>query len=194
MQVIDHIRGRPCVGEELSGDAALVRRIGGVTWVMLVDALGHGPEEAKAAELAVDEAGSFPAELGVEAGLRRLHRRLQDSRGAGAILMRFEARGVELTGVGNLVLRTLAGPSLPYVPTSGIIGKRLPRVRSLRAQLDEPGRALLFSDGVDRRVALSSMSSLSPERLLDTLLANHSVERDDATLIHLEYVSPPQAV
>lgn len=187
MAIDTYIHGRPRIGETCSGDVGFARTIDDVTWVLLVDALGHGPEAAEAAALAVDEAGAFTAELSVEAGLRRLHKRLGGSRGAAAALLRFEAGSVSLGGVGNVELRTLEGPALPYIPRNGVLGHRIPRLRSTELELGASGRALMFTDGIERSAPLRQLSSLEPEALCQALIADHSLDRDDATVIHVSY-------
>ena len=44
--------GRPCVGETLSGDTAVVRETDDVVFVALIDVLGHGPEAYETARQA----------------------------------------------------------------------------------------------------------------------------------------------
>lgn len=164
-----------------------MRTVQGVTWVMLVDALGHGPRAAEAAALAIDEAGQFTAALSIVRALDRLHARLHGSRGAAATLLRFEGPKLGFAGVGNVELRTLAGPQIPYVSASGVLGARMPRVRAGELELREPGRLLLFTDGIARGTPINSMADLDPELLCDTLIAAHSLERDDATVLHASY-------
>ncbi|PRP95174.1 SpoIIE family protein phosphatase [Enhygromyxa salina] len=164
-----------------------VREIAGVTWVMLVDALGHGPKAAEAAALAVEAAEQFTAAFSVERAFALLHERLHGSRGAAAALLRFEATALSFAGVGNVELRTLAGPPIPYMATNGVLGARMPQPRVGEIELSEPGRALLFTDGIARGTPLHAMVGLDPELLCDTLIAKHSLERDDATVLHVAY-------
>jgi negative regulator of sigma-B (phosphoserine phosphatase) len=154
---------------------------------MLVDALGHGPKAAEAAALAVDAAMGFTAALTVERALERVHARLAGSRGAAAALLRFEARSLSFAGVGNVELRTLAGTPIPYVAASGVLGARLPRLRAGEVELHEPGRLLLYTDGIARGTPLNAMAGLAPEVLCETLIAEHSLERDDATVLYVSY-------
>lgn len=187
MKVEGCIHGRPCVGEARSGDAGLIHRVDAVTWVLLVDALGHGEVAADVAVEAIDEARSFSAVLGVESALTQIHRRLRGSRGAAATLLRFDPQGVQAAGVGNVELRVLRGPAVPFVSGRGILGSRLPKLRTLGAPLQERGRLLLFTDGVDRRAPLRQLASLAREQLCRALIDEHSVTRDDATSIVIDY-------
>ncbi|MFV8756163.1 phosphoserine phosphatase [Nannocystaceae bacterium ST9] len=187
LQVEVHIHGRPRVGEACSGDAGAARTIAGVTWVLLVDGLGHGDAAHEVASRALDEHARFDAELSIDAAFRRLHDRLVGSRGAAATLLRFGERSVGFTGIGNIVMRTLAGRSLPYVATAGILGKPPLRLRSGQVELASAGRLVLFTDGVARTAPMHALVGLDPDALCRKLIAEHSVERDDATVVHVDY-------
>jgi hypothetical protein len=187
MQVVSRIHGRPCVGESRSGDAGLVREVDGVTWVVLVDALGHGNEAADVADLAIATAEQFDAALSTEAALTRLHAALAHTRGAAAALLRFSATSLSLTGVGNVEVRTLRGDNAPYIAARGVLGRRLPPTRANEIVLHGPGRLLLYTDGIDRRVPLHSLANLDDDALCTTLLRDHALDRDDAMFIHLRY-------
>jgi negative regulator of sigma-B (phosphoserine phosphatase) len=192
VRVEARIHGRPCAGESRSGDAGLVRTLGDVTWVLLVDALGHGEQAADTAELALAEAEKFGAELSIEAALLRLHVRLAGTRGAAAALLRFDTHGLSLGGVGNVEVRTLHGASVPYAATRGVLGHRLPPLRGNSIALTSPGSLLMFTDGIDRRAPLQSLRSVDADVLCSTLLRAHAIERDDAMLVHVSYSLPPQ--
>jgi phosphoserine phosphatase RsbX len=188
VRVVARIHGRPCPGESRSGDAGLVRTIDGVTWVLLVDALGHGDQAADAATLAIAEADTFTAALSVEAALLRMHIQLAGSRGVAAALLRFDASSLCLGGVGNVEVRTLNGISVPYAPTRGVLGHRLPPLRGNSIELASSGDLLMFTDGIDRRAPLHSLRSLDADVLCSTVLQSHALERDDAMLVHVNYL------
>lgn len=165
----------------------MVRTIDGVTWVLLVDALGHGNLAADTADLAIAEAESFGAQLSVEAALLRVHARLLGSRGAAAALLRFSAHELSIGGVGNVEVRTLDGISAPYAATRGVLGHRLPPLRGNSVEIVSPGSLLMFTDGIDRRAPLHALRSLDADVMCSTLLRQHALERDDATLVHVAY-------
>lgn len=167
----------------------MARTIDGVTWVLLVDALGHGNLAADTAALALDEAETFGAELSVEGALLRLHTRLMGSRGAAAALLRFDAHALSVGGVGNVEVRTLHGASAPYAATRGVLGHRLPPLRANVIELVSPGSLLMFTDGIDRRAPLHALRSLDADVMCSTVLRQHALERDDATLVHVTYAT-----
>lgn len=187
MQIDTRIHGRPCAGEQRSGDAGLVHVVDGVTWVLLVDVLGHGNEAADVADLAVEAAARFDARITVETAFMQLNDRLTGSRGAAAALLRFAGRELSTIGVGNVEVRTLQGTAVPYLAARGVLGRRLPPPRALSIELSGPGRLLLMTDGIDRRAPLSVLATLDDDTLCERLLGEHALERDDATFIHLRY-------
>ncbi len=182
------VQGRPRVGEVRSGDAALVHPAGDTTWVVLVDALGHGPKAADAAELAIAEASTFDANLAVEQALARIHERLRGSRGAAATIAHFDARGATFGGVGNVEARTLRGTELPFAPSSGVLGGRTRRFQSVRIDLAPRTRLLFYTDGITRRAPFESFAELDGTLVCNALLMNHSHPHDDATVIHVTFL------
>ena len=188
MRVETYIHGRPCPGETESGDAGCVHASGSVTWVLLVDALGHGPEAAKVGIEALDEVrSSFTQELSIDAAMKRLNTRLRGTRGAAATLLRFGSEQIEVTGIGNVELRTLDGDALPYVPGKGILGRRMPRLRSFALKPEHGGRLLLFTDGIERRVPLRDYASRPAAQLAEGLVGEHALARDDAMVVVVDY-------
>lgn len=182
------IHGRPKIGESCSGDAGFVHPLGEVTWVLLVDGLGHGPKAHAAARLAVDEVATFGVETSVEDGFARLHERLRGSRGAAAILARFDERGATLSGVGNVEVRGLGGFDMPFAPSSGVLGGRMGRPRAVRVELPAPTRLLFYTDGIARRAPFDVLATLDGTNVCSTLLDHHSHLHDDATVIHVTYL------
>src|SRR5689334_19333420 len=86
----------PKVGETANGDAVVIRDEAPVTLIAVVDALGHGPGAATAADAAVKELSEVPLNIGVLAILERVHDKLHGTRGAAAMVCLFD--GKKLTG------------------------------------------------------------------------------------------------
>ena len=189
MQVDVHIHGRPHPGETESGDAAGVHVDGAVTWVLVLDALGHGPEAAKVGTLALAALRELDAQLSPLQAFRRLSGATQGTRGAAAALLRFEPGRISLIGIGNVELRTLSGASLPYIPAKGILGRRLPaNIRSRDIQPIGPGRVLLYTDGIERKAPVFKLAEIHPgPELAQALIREHALERDDALAAHVAY-------
>src|SRR5581483_8982625 len=80
--------------------------------IAVIDGVGHGPEAAAAAALAVDALAAHPA-LGPEESLRLCHGALVGSRGAAISIAHLDpvAGQLSFAGIGNVdaILRTLDG-------------------------------------------------------------------------------------
>jgi negative regulator of sigma-B (phosphoserine phosphatase) len=157
---------------------------------MLVDGLGHGSAAEAASLAAIDELESFEAGVSVEEALTRIHERLRGTRGAAATLGFFDDEGVILGGVGNVSVRSLGSPSLPFVPDSGVLGGRIRKPRSTRIELEPGARMLLHTDGIVRTSPFEAIAGLDAEAMCAILLEKHSHSHDDATLIHVTYLGP----
>ncbi len=172
---------RPRAGEALSGDTVVVRRLESRVLVAVIDALGHGPKAAAIAEsssayLAEARDGSA-SEL-----VQGLHKTLQGTRGAAALVLLVSHEGVEACSVGNIELRSRTA-RLPFVLTPGVLGVRLrePKVCTLKAPIAD--RFVLFSDGISGQFDMKSLSQHPPAQAVSQVFASHRHSHDDASIV-----------
>lgn len=153
----------------------------------IVDGLGHGPEAARAARVAIqvlEEAPHRPlAEL-----LAAVDTRLVGLRGAAVGLLRVEGTRAWHAGVGNTrCLRWRAGHLLRLPSQPGVVGGGLPRALLPAALTLAPGDGLLmFTDGLDEMLQLPVWLpewERDPRLLCDHLLAHCRVGRDDGGVL-----------
>lgn len=182
MQLRTVVAARPARGQTVSGDHAYVRPFEGGFVLAVIDALGHGPEAHLVAQKADAVLAGASTTASVTALFDAVHRELRGTRGAAMTLVRSTGNDVEAAGVGNVGLRC-AGLSLGFTSSAGILGAHHRSVRVARAAVTAPARLVLFSDGVSRRFALDSPLSPAPGPFGEALLAQHSVEHDDATVL-----------
>lgn len=172
---------RPRSGEVLNGDAVVVRRIGGTVLVALIDALGHGPKAAEVARTSV--AWLSDASEGEALDLvHGLHKALQGSRGAAALVLTVSASGLDACSVGNVELRS-SNNRLPFVLTPGVLGVRLRQPKICSSRLPITDRMVLYSDGISGRFDLRSFRSHSPSELATHIFGSHRHVHDDATVV-----------
>jgi anti-sigma regulatory factor (Ser/Thr protein kinase) len=173
------IYGRPCPGEDESGDHGAFVRSDGELLVGVADGLGHGPpaREASAAAIGVMRAGSA---AGMERILEQCHEALVDTRGAVMALARIADPGdaLRVSTVGNVTLqiagpersRRIAGPAL-------VLGARGQRLRVLAE--DHPlgirDVLILFTDGISTQADLDTDLDLLREHPI--VIAHQVVER-----------------
>jgi len=180
-------QSRPRVGERVSGDAVFVRSEGSVTLLVLIDALGHGETAAAIAALSVEAVAASAPDCGVREQIEILHRALEGTRGAAALVLRIELRGPggssTLTGcsVGNVELRS-CHTRVPVVLSPGVLGVRLAKARLFEAELGATERLVAFSDGISSRFELGALARLPAREACEGLMSSARREHDDATV------------
>ncbi len=176
---------RPRTGESVNGDAVIVREFGKAVLVAVIDALGHGPKAADVADASSEWLRSAePADGGAPALVQGLHKRLQGSRGAAALVFVVSATGIEACSVGNVELRSMTG-KLPFVLTPGVLGVRL-RAPKICASPPMSDRFVLHSDGISGRFDLRAWRTQSPPDLAAIIFGTHRHAHDDATVVVLD--------
>ncbi|HXJ30457.1 MAG TPA: SpoIIE family protein phosphatase [Gemmatimonadales bacterium] len=177
-------------GEVESGDGHLVHPTRDGCLVAVVDGLGHGPAAATVARTALATLTGCVEEP-VLPLVQLCHQALAGTRGAVLSLARVNAAHHSLTwiGVGNVagVLwfhgATGRAAQATLLPSPGIVGLELPRLRAEVIAL-APGDTLVFAtDGVDEAFALAHPNAASPQRLADAILADHAKGTDDALVL-----------
>src|SRR5262245_54683674 len=126
---------RALPGETVSGDLHLVQPFPGGVLVAAVDGLGHGPEAAAAAGVALATLQAHADESALLL-LKRCHETLRDTRGVALTLASFHALDGTMAWVGvgsveGLLLRagSQASPAREdLVVQGGVVGLQLPAV------------------------------------------------------------------
>ena len=171
----------PCDGEIVSGDAVVVRREPDATMIAMIDVLGHGPEAAKIAGVAVRHLHEVKLGRATEL-LLGLHDALKGTRGAAASICVVRGAKIDGCGVGNVEVRVQGSP-VPILLTPGIVGQRVHRLRHFEARLSAGDRLVVFSDGISSQVPLDQLRALSPGDACATVMRLHRRRHDDATVL-----------
>ena len=181
----------PLPGEEICGDAWVVRCHDAAIEVMMVDGLGHGPEAAKAAAAA---ACSFLARTG------RSPSQLLDDADAALLSTRGAAMGVAVidprrgevsfAGIGNTVAIVLTHEVTQNLASfGGIVGQRRIRPREFTAPWSSDSIFIAHSDGIGTRWNLSAYPGLAarhPSLIAGVLYRDFARGRDDASVLVLK--------
>jgi hypothetical protein len=182
---------RPCFGELVSGDAAIVQSRNGSLFLAMVDVLGHGPN---AYELAVQIRAFLEEEWqeDVTSTLLSLHEAIRGSIGAAAGLACLDLASGRLryTGVGNTVIRKFGNRSMRLPSNDGVIGSRMRSPGEHELQLDKAELLLFYSDGVKDRFELEEYPQLiyeSSRTVARKIVRNYGKQYDDATCLALRY-------
>ncbi len=182
---------RTAPGQTVSGDRHIVlphRR--GVT-LAVIDGIGHGPEAAKAAELAAETLRLFPDNNPLTQ-LSCCHLALTKSRGAVMTIAEFCPRDqtVTLSGIGNVgatLYRAAPGQGTPrredVLLRGGVLGDQLPAPHASVVPVAAGDILIMASDGVrlDSFRDLAARSHL--QHLADHLLEKNFKGTDDALVL-----------
>ncbi|NUR76466.1 MAG: SpoIIE family protein phosphatase [Thermoleophilia bacterium] len=191
------IASRPAQGQTVSGDAAVVSSAGDSTLVAAVDALGHGPEAAHAAAVAVsildESAGDQLASVIV-----RCHEALRATRGAAisAASVSDSTGTITWIGVGNVEGRLVRRPrdTSPeeVLLGSGIAGAVLPPLAPATLTVARGNLLVFATDGIDGSFADSLDVSGPTQQIADGILADHGKPADDALVVVARFLGGPR--
>ncbi len=177
----------PLAGEELCGDAWSTGAGHGTLSVCAADGLGHGPEAARAADLAVALASR--SELTPAALIRLAHDALRGTRGAALATLVIDPAKQELTfaGVGNIAGCVFAAGTRKHLMShNGIVGSNLRKLQEFVFPWSPGAMVLLHSDGIATRWDLDAYTGLEfrhPSLIAAVLYRDYARQRDDAMVL-----------
>ncbi|MEA2720426.1 MAG: hypothetical protein QOJ39_2290 [Candidatus Eremiobacteraeota bacterium] len=180
---------RAMSGESVCGDACAVRTHDGVTTLVLVDGLGHGPLAAVAASAAVRAFREADPAESPAALLRRFDIALRRTRGAAASVARLDpgARSVVVAGVGNVAVWVDDGERRSGAPgRPGIVGANAKPAREYALPMPADALVVLHSDGLSSKWDLGAYAGLrmrDPHLAAAVLLRDAGIRHDDASVI-----------
>ena len=181
-------------GQSQSGDLHLVKFWPDGALVAAVDGLGHGPEAAVAARLAIATLQEHsPQELITLA--QRCHEVLKSTRGVALSLASFKFRDRTLTwlGVGNVegvLLRAdvAANPARETVMLAGgVVGYNLPPLRATMTTVAKGDTLVFATDGIRNGWAQEVTKDEEPQLIADRIVSRYSKGTDDALVLVARY-------
>ncbi len=182
MKLVTAEGGAPRDGEQVSGDAVLVRRTeGGRVLLALVDALGHGPEAHAVAVRACAIMTAAALDRGLAPVVDAVAAGLTGTRGAAAMICLVDGDRLHGCGVGNVQLRTTV--AVPVVLSEGVLGGRIRKLRYFEGPLHARGRMVLWSDGLATRVASDALGDATPAAAAIRLMHDYRYHHDDASVL-----------
>jgi len=178
----------PVRGEQACGDAWAMQAGRDATIFLLADGLGHGPDAAAAADLAVAiferQASRGPAEV-----VQLIHAGLRGTRGAAVAVAEVSpgANVVRFVGVGNITGLILSGgTSRSLVSHNGTAGVEARKVEQYSYPWAEDGMLVLHSDGLATFPPLEDNPGLArkdPALIAGVLFRDHQRPHDDSTVV-----------
>jgi negative regulator of sigma-B (phosphoserine phosphatase) len=188
------IAARPLPGEELSGDRAVVTIQGDRALVAAIDGLGHGPEAAYAADVAVQVLQALPHADAVEAA-ERCHEALSSTRGAAISIAVLADEPPTMTwlGIGTVEGRLVRDSawrarSESLLLRGGVAGHELPPLTPATLPVERGDLLLFATDGVRDDFADSLGVSGTCPTIAERVLSDHGRTTDDALVVVLRYL------
>jgi serine/threonine protein phosphatase PrpC len=179
------------MGENVSGDVALVEERDEALFAAIIDGLGHGPEAhsvANRAEAFLRRSWTHdPA-----ATMLRLHEELKGTRGAAAGLALLErASGlIRYVGVGNTVIRRVGAREARLHSRDGVVGHSMRTPTEQTMHLESPDVLLMYTDGLPGSLALEAYPQLlyqGAETIARTVVRRYGKTFDDATCLVIRH-------
>jgi hypothetical protein len=196
-QVIEWgVASSPMPGQSQSGDRYVVHPCPNGIMVAAIDGLGHGPEAARAADLAATILTKHAQEsmIGI---VNHCHTQLRETRGVVMSLAVINAVEGDLTwmGVGNVegvVVR--AAPSAnprqeSLLLRSGVLGHQIPSLCASIIPIMRGDTLILVTDGVRSNFCDGVSVSDQPQLIADRILAEFSKGSDDALVLVARYLN-----
>lgn len=180
----------PKAGESACGDAwtAVSTRKGQLLCV--VDGLGHGPDAAAAARLAVEQVEQLAAkDLSLREIIEAVHLALRPTRGAAIALARLHAGEPVCTfcGIGNISACLVhQGQTRSMVSHNGIMGHQVRKVQEFTYPTHENALCIVHTDGIATRWRLDDYPGLERSNaalIAGVLYRDYARRRDDATIV-----------
>lgn len=190
MRLVWDAASSPADGQDVSGDAYVVRSAADGFVLAVADGLGHGPEATMAASMAI-AAATHPGEDSPSVVLRRCHEACARTRGVVMTVVHVDTtrNSVCWAGVGNveamLIRSRLYGPSrreTAMLP-GGVVGVALPPLKEQTYEI-EPGDLLaLVTDGIQGEFVSELMTLAAPSSMAARILDRHHLKADDGLVL-----------
>jgi phosphoserine phosphatase RsbX len=182
-------------GETVSGDMYLIRPFLNGVLVAAIDGIGHGPEAAASAQVAVSLIEKNPNQSLVSL-VKSCHEALKNMRGVVMSLASFNKVENTMTwlGVGNVEGRLIRSSSQIGVThdslllRGGIVGNNLPSLIAIEVPIT-PGDTLIFaSDGIRNDFAENLNINAHPQELVRDIITRSAKHTDDCLVVVVRYL------
>lgn len=180
----------PIAGEHACGDSWSMALGATSATLLMADGLGHGPEAAKASDLAAALLSSRP---GLPPGvlLQHAHEALRATRGAAVSVAALDMLSGQLgyAGIGNIAAHVYdrdGGQRRQMVSHNGIVGSNMRKVQEFSTPWPAGATLVLHSDGLQSRWDLADYAGLfgcHPRVIAALLYRDFARGRDDVSVL-----------
>jgi len=182
-------------GETISGDMYLIRPFTNGVLLAAVDGLGHGPEAAASAQVAISTLEKN-ADQPIVSLVRNCHEALKNMRGVVMSLASFNQTANTMTwlGVGNVEGRLIrANPKTGQFHDNlllrgGIVGHNLPSLIAIEVPVNTGDTLIFASDGIRSDFAQNLNINAHPQQLVRDILTRSAKNTDDSLVVVARYL------
>jgi phosphoserine phosphatase RsbX len=186
----------PQPGNIESGDGYSVQDIPQGKMLAVIDGLGHGPKASIAAR-AAEEALKANPQGTPDALMQQCHRKLISTRGAVISIASFNAQTNTMiwTGVGNVTSVLVSSNSNSekgrdyLLLRGGIVGYRLPPLRSYTQNIHPGDVLILATDGIRKGFIETVDVTQSAKEIADHIHGTYNRQTDDALVLVARFLA-----
>lgn len=184
-------QNRPCFGEVVSGDLAIIQPLPNGWFLGIMDVLGHGSAAHEVAKSLAVFLQDHSSEDVVQC-MEELHQLLKGTRGAavGLGFLHRDTGKLLYAGTGNTTLRKFGQREVRLISRAGVVGQNLPTPYVQEMPLEDGDLLVLHTDGIRSNFALTDYPQLvsdDPARIARTIVDHFGKDHDDATCLVLRY-------
>lgn len=175
--------------ETVCGDAFLVKETENGAFLCLIDGLGHGKEAFLAANRACSVITDFAGE-DILSLFEECHQALKSTRGVvmSVAFVHNPSNTVEWTGIGNIEGLLLKGSTRESLPLrGGIVGCRLPSLRSCKLPITSDDMIVMYTDGVSHSSTAKLIEAQLCDELARFIISSQVKGTDDAAVLIARY-------
>jgi len=177
---------RPAVAESENGDGFFLKRRGSVTYIFLIDGLGHGFDAHFATEKAlknIENAYNWQENELIEL----LHRKLKATRGVviGMAMVDDKVNTIRYTGIGNITGIVIGKQNATFLNYNGTLGGKLDHYKTFEYPYHNGDAFVLHSDGISSgwTKKFAELWNGNVQVLAQNIFNKYRREGDDATII-----------
>jgi negative regulator of sigma-B (phosphoserine phosphatase) len=182
-------------GETVSGDMYLIQPFPGGILLAAVDGLGHGPEAADSAQIAITTLEKNPDQP-IDLLVRSCHEALKNKRGVVMSLASIKKANNTMTwfGVGNVegrLIRAYPDKGLAHdtlLLRGGIVGHNLPALMPIVVPISKGDVLTFASDGIRSDFAENLNLNANPQQIVKDILARSAKNTDDSLVLVARYL------
>ncbi len=182
---------RPCQGEHLNGDLAIIEQRDHLLMLAVIDGLGHGAEAHRVSTTARDFLKGRWS-LDVVGTMEKLHHELRGSIGAVAGIAVVDTRTghARFSGIGNISYRVFGPRPARLLSMAGNLGHQIRSPREEQHTLTPEDVVVIYSDGIKDRFEQEDYPQMlyqSADTVARTMVERFGKPHDDATCVTLRF-------